>query len=166
MQPSRWTSLAFLTAEVGLIAAAAVFGGPAWTGMTVLALLAEVAAGSQLVELAWLVPAFGWLAAARFTENRELFFPYAITLAAFMACRLRGRSPAAATTAAAVGMLAFLGIRLAQQATWQVLATEAVVAAGILLVIAAGCRWLPERPWATGGIMAAAAGLAYAGLAV
>ena len=99
-------------------------------------------------------------------ENRELFFPFAITLAAFMACRLRKRSPAAAATAAVTGVVAFLGIRLAQQATWRVLATDAVVAAGILLVIAAGCRWLPQRSWATGLVMAVAAGLACAGLAV
>lgn len=163
---SRWTSLAFLAAEIGLITTAAMFGGPAWTGMTVLALLAEVAAGSQLTGIAWLLPAFGWLAAARLTENRELFFPFAITLAAFMACRLRKRSPAAAATAAVTGVVAFLGIRLAQQATWRVLATEAVVAAGILLVIAAGCRWLPQRSWATGLVMVVAAGLACAGLAV
>jgi len=166
MQQSRWTSLAFVAAEAVLIATAAMFGGPAWTGMTVLALLAEVAAGSQLAGLAWLLPAFGWLAAARLTENRELFFPFAVTLAAFMACRLRTRSPVAAATAAVGGVVAFMGIRLAQQATWRVLATEAVVAAGILLVIAAGCRALPQRPWATAGIMTVASLLAYAGLAV
>jgi len=166
MQRPRWTSFAFLAAEAGLIVTAAMVGGPAWTGLVVLALLAEVVAGSHLAGLAWLLPAFGWLAAARFTANRELFFPFAITLAAFMACRLRQRSPAAATPAAAVGIIAFLGIRLAQQATWQVLATEAGVAAGILLVIAAGCRWLPEQAWVTGGIMAVAGVLAYAGLAL
>ncbi len=166
MQSSRWTSLLFVVAEMGLLAAAAGLGGPAWTGMTVVALLAEVAAGSQLVGLAWLLPAFGWLAAARLTENRELFFPFAITLAAFMACRLRPRSVAAAAAAAAAGSVAFLGIRLAQQATWQVLATEAAVTAGILLVITAACRWLPQQSWATGLVMAVAAGLAYAGLAV
>ena len=59
---SRWTSLAFLAAEIGLITTAAMFGGPAWTGMTVLALLAEVAAGSlsggnqqKLVLAKWLL---------------------------------------------------------------------------------------------------------------
>ena len=166
MQTSSKTSLAFVAAEAGLIAVAAWFGGPAWTAMTVLALLAEVTAGSQLVGLALLLPAFGWLAAAQITENRELFFPFAITLAACMACRLRRRSFAAAVAGAVFGMGVFLAIRLAQQASWQVLTTEAAVTAGILLVIAAACRWLPERAWATGLVMAVAAGLGYAGLAV
>jgi len=161
-----WKSLTFVALEAVLLAVMAVFGGPAWTGMMVLALLAEVAAGSQLAGLAWLVPAVGWLAAALFTANRELFFPYSMAVAAFMACRLRQRSLAAAGWAAAAGVLVFLGIRFAQQATWQVLATEAAVAVGILLVIGGGCRWLPERPWQTGLVMAVASGLAYAGLAL
>lgn len=165
--PQRpWKSLTFVALEAMLLAVTAVFGGPAWTGMMVLALLAEVAAGSQLAGLAWLVPAVGWLAAALFTANRELFFPYSMAVAAFMACRLRQRSLAAAGWAAAAGVLVFLGIRFAQQATWQVLATEAAVAVGILLVIGGGCRWLPERPWQTGLVMAVASGLAYAGLAL
>ncbi len=159
-----WKSLVFVTLEAVLLAVAAIAGGPAWTGMVVLALLAEVAAGSQLAGLAWLVPAVAWLAAASLTANRELFFPFAIAVAAFMACRLRQRSLAAAGGAAVAGVLAFLGIRLAQQATWQVLATEAAVAGGILVIILAGCRWLPERPWQTGLVMLVASGLACAGL--
>jgi len=165
--PQRpWNSLSFVALEAVLLAVTAVFGGPAWTGMMVLALLAEVAAGSQLAELAWLVPVVGWLAAALFSANRELFFPYSMAVAAFMACRLRQRSLRGAAGTAAAGVLAFLGIRLAQQATWQVLATEAAVAVGILLVIVGGCRWLPERPWVTGLVMAVSSGLAYAGLAL
>jgi hypothetical protein len=165
--PQRpWKSLAFVAFESVLLAVAAAFGGPAWTGMMVLALLVEVSAGSQLAGLAWLVPALGWLAPAVLTANRELFFPYSMAVAAFMACRLRQRSLAAAGWAAAAGVLVFLGIRFAQQATWQVLATESMVAGGILLMIVGSCRWLPERPWQTGLVMAVASGLAYAGLAL
>jgi hypothetical protein len=165
--PARiFPSLLFLVIEAALIAVAALVGGPAWTGMMVLAVLAEVAAGSQLTGLAWLTAASGWLVAAAVSQNRELFFPFALALAAVVACRLRPRSQAAATIAAAMGVFAFLAIRLAQQATWQVLFTEAMVAGGILLVIVAGCRWLPERPWATGLLMATASALAYAGLSL
>jgi len=166
MPAKIFPSLLFLVIEAALIAVAALVGGPAWTSMMVLAVLAEVAAGSQLTGLAWLAAASGWLVAATVSQNRELFFPFAIALAAVMACRVRRRSLAAATIAAAVGVVVFLAIRLAQQATWQVLFTEAVVAGGILLVIVAGCRWLPERPWATGLLMGTASALAYAGLSL
>ena len=158
------SSLLFVAVEAGVIALAAFMGGPAWTGMTVLALLAEVAAGSQLAGLVWLTVAFAWLAVAQFTQNRELFFPFAIAVTALIACRLRRRSLAVSSLGAIAGVLAFLAIRVAQQATWQVLATEAAVASGILLVIVAGCRWLPERTWVTGLLMAVASMLAYLGL--
>lgn len=166
MSARKLSSLLFVVGEASIIALVAFMGGPAWTGMTVLALLAEVAAGSHLAGLVWLTVAVGWLAVAQVTQNRELFFPFAIAVTALIACRLRRRSLAVSMLGAIAGVFVFLAIRVAQQATWQVLATEAAVASGILLVIVTGCRWLPERSWATGVLMAVASMLAYLGLSL
>lgn len=160
------SSVAFVVTELGLLAAAAVFGGPAWTGMTVLACLAEVGAGSQLWGLLTFVPAFGWLAAAVLTGNRELFFPFAMAVAAFLAGRLRGRSTMAATVGGTGGVVIFLAIRIAQQATVKVLVVEAAVAAVVLGVILVGARLLPNTAGMLAGMMAIASLLAYLGLAL
>jgi hypothetical protein len=166
MQQRGPSSVAFVVMELGLLAAAAFFGGPAWTGMTVLACLAEVGAGSQLWGLLTFVPAFGWLAAAVLTENRELFFPFAMAVAAFLAGRLRVRSTMAATVAGTGGVIIFLAIRIAQQATVGVLMVEAAVAGLILGFILAGARWLPKTAGVLAGMMAIASLLAYLGLAL
>jgi len=169
MNPSR---AAFIVGEVVFLAVAQAFGGPAWTVVAMAALIALSFAGPGLPSLALAAPSLGWLAASLATGNRELFFPYAMTLAAVGVCRGGDRGAMLALAAGAGVAAAFFAVRIRQQATAQVLAVEGAVAAAIL----AGA-WLcraraPRQPAISGvcaadaAIVAAAALAAYAGLAL
>lgn len=157
----------FLGVELLLLAAAHLYGGPPWTLLMMLAMLAQVAAGVRLAPLALLVPSLAWLVTFRATGNRELFFPFAMHLATFVALlgsddaggqdrRDDGdgaepppdRHPPRRSAALLPGMVrgplggggmaaAFLAIRAVQNATARVLAVESVVAMVILAVASA-----------------------------
>ena len=79
---------AFLVAEVGFLSALGFWGGPAWVGIAVPVILVEIFCGSQTRSLGMLMPAGLWLVLCRFTGNRELFFPYAMYVTAFVVSRL------------------------------------------------------------------------------
>ena len=87
---------AFLITEVGFLSALAVWGGPAWVGVVVPAIFIEVYCGSQLRSFGMLMPAGIWLVLCTLTGNRELFFPFAMYVMAFMVSRLWERGPGAA----------------------------------------------------------------------
>jgi hypothetical protein len=183
---SAWLpTTVFIAAELALLAAAHLLGGPPWVAIGVLAVVGQVMADFDPRRLMGFVPALGWLAAFRITDNRELFFPFAMALAVHIAGEFflarpragrrahRGdeaaRSPAGPWPAVAAGSLivaAFLGIRLLQSATVRVLAVEAAVAAAILAAAVALLPWAARRPAAVWAITAAASLAAYAGLAL
>jgi predicted GNAT family N-acyltransferase len=157
---------AFIGAELAFLAAAHVLGGPPWVVLGVLAFAGQVAADFRLRPLVGLVPAGFWMAAHQYTGNRELFFPYAITLAAHLAGQVIGRGRVAAAVAGGLVVAAFLAIRVGQAATAKVLAVEAAVAAVILAAAVAGLPAAEKRPWGTVAVTAVASLLAYAGLAL
>ena len=141
-------SLLLIVAELALLALAQQAGGPPWTVLTALAIVLKSLTGLTTAGLARLALAFTWLAVFVVTDNRELFFCFAMTLAADLslpfaagacASQTSGRRPACGrlANAAAGGLIiaVFLGFRLQQQATPRVLAVEAAVA----IVILAGC---------------------------
>ena len=80
--------LVFLITEVGFLVVLAVWGGPAWVGVVVPAIFVEIYSGSQLHSLGMLMPAAIWLGLCTLTGNRELFFPYAMYVMAFMVLSL------------------------------------------------------------------------------
>lgn len=143
---------AFIVVEVAMLAVAHAFGGPAWAAVTAVACVAHVIAGFQPAALVAALPAVGWLAAARLTGNRELFFPYSMLLAASALLAAPAARSAAGMAAAGGVVAAFLAARVAQQATGRVLAIE-VAAAGVVLAAAVAARsrlpspslrwWLP-----------------------
>lgn len=143
---------AFIVVEVAMLAVAHACGGPAWAAVTAVACVAHVIAGFQPAALVAALPAVGWLAAARLTGNRELFFPFSMLLATSALLATPATKSAAGVAAAAVVVAAFLATRVAQQATGRVLAVE-VAAAGVVLAAAAAVRsrlpspslrwWLP-----------------------
>lgn len=160
----------FILGEVVFLAVAHVCGGPPWTLVAMTAFLALAFSGARLATLALMAPALLWLVLFRVTGNRELFFPYAMHLAAVVACRIHGGRIAG--LAGGIGVVtAFLAIRVAQRATPRVLAVELAVAlvilAATIVAVTAATR---SRPSASAGLEAAivvAAGLAaYAGLAI
>lgn len=165
----------FILGEVVFLAVAHVCGGPPWTLVAMTAFLALAFSGARLATLALMAPALLWLVLFRVTGNRELFFPYAMHLAAVVACRIHGGRIAG--LAGGIGVVtAFLAIRVAQRATPRVLAVELAVAAVILTAVILAATIVAvtaatrSRPSASAGLEAAivvAAGLAaYAGLAI
>lgn len=181
----------FLGVELILLAAAHVYGGPPWTLLMMLAMLAQVAVGVRLAPLALLAPSLAWLVTFRATGNRELFFPFAMHLATFVALlgsdRAGGQSshdtehapnrhPRHRSSALLHGLLGgggmvatFLAIRALQAASPRVLAVESVVALVILavatLAIATSGRMSPgPRTAAAAAIVLLSSLAAYASL--
>jgi hypothetical protein len=162
---STGSAAGFLIAEVAFLAAAHALGGPPWVVLGVMACLGQIMADFRLASLAPLLPALVWAGAHAVTGNRELFFPYAVYLAAHVAVHFerfgRGRAAAGAT-----GIMAtFLLIRVLQRGTPGVLAVElavtVVILVGVLAAIHCG-RGRPAIPWL---VPLAASLAAYAGLA-
>ena len=84
--------VAFLAAEFGFLSVLGSWGA-AWVGVAVPAILVEIYCGSHPRSLATLMPAGLWLVFSRFTGNRELFFPYAMYVAAFVIQPNLGQKP-------------------------------------------------------------------------
>ena len=131
--------IGLLLLEVAFLAATHVAGGPPWTVVAALA-FAVFGLGSggepdRRRELLWLIlPALGWLAAFRLTGNRELFFPFAMYLAAHAALTGARRGVRGASVGGGLVVAAFLVIRVLQAATPRVLAVE-TAAAGVILAV-------------------------------
>ena len=151
---------------MSFLAAAQIVGGPPWTlvGGVVFGLLAF--AGPSIQSLLLAVPSLAWLAASVATGDRELFFPYAMQLAAVALCGLAKRCPAWGLAGGGLVAAAFLAVRVAQQATPRVLAVEGAVAAAILAAAAVACARCPRTAATDAIIVAASALLASVGLAL
>ena len=124
--------IAFIASELGFLALAHVLGGPAWTALGVLACVAQVGGGLRPAALAPLVPALVWAVAAKATDNRELYFPFAMHLAAATAAVPGPAHRVQSLAAGGVVAAAFLAIRCLQDATPTVLGVESVAAAAVL----------------------------------
>lgn len=101
-----------------------------------------------------------WLAMFAGSEDRRLFFPFTMHLAVMMGWLLEGRVRRAMVWGPALVVGVFVGIRVVQAATIEVLAVELVVA--VAAVVAA----VRVRQW--GRLAAAMVGslVAFAGLAL
>jgi hypothetical protein len=108
--------IGFIVGEIMFLAVAHACGGPPWTIVAMVAFIALAFSGPWVSTLALLAPGLLWLALFQFTGNRELFFPYAMQLAAVVACRVGG-GPGRRLAGGGVVIAAFLAIRVAQQAT-------------------------------------------------
>lgn len=170
IRPPPWRGAAgFMVAEVVFLLAVHLLGGVAWVGLGLLAVLGQILTNFRVTAIAGLLPAVAWALAHGLTGNRELFFPYAMALAAEATGRCAGRFPGRPRLAAALGgslvVVAFLGVRLVQGAGGQVLAVEAAVAV-VILAIAAAVSPLAGTAWMRIATAAVASLAAYAGLAL
>jgi len=163
---ARPPAATFIATELVFLAAAHFLGGPPWVALGVLAFAGQVAADFRLKPLVGFLPAVGWMVAHQLTGNRELFFPYAMALAAHLACQFSGRGRSAAALAGGLIAAAFLAIRILQAATAKVLAVELAVAAAILVAVVAVLPAALKRPWGTVAVTILASLAAYAGLAL
>jgi hypothetical protein len=159
-----WTT--FIVGEMVFLGIAQAIGGPPWTIVAMLAFVSLSWAGPRASTLALAAPALLWLAAFRATGDRELFFPYAMHLAAVVACRAGDRGTGWALAGGGAIAAAFLGVRVWQEATARVLAVEVAVAAVVLGGAVAAIAKLPRQLAFDVAIVAAATLTAFAGLAL
>lgn len=157
-----------IVVELVLLAVAQFGGGTPWTVLVALALVAESAGGLTVRGLARIGCGLVWIAAFRMTGNRELFFPFAMYLAAHVGIGVARRFPPLGVLGSGLVVAAFLAFRVAQGATRGVLAVEAAVAVAILAALFTVRPLLPEaRSTERDVALTVAASLAaYAGLAL
>lgn len=162
---SRPPVFGFVASQLAFLAAVHVLGGPPWVALGTIACIAQVIADFRLVALAGILPALFWPVTHHFSGDRELFFPYAMHLAAHVVGQFGGRGRLPAATAGVVVVTAFLAIRRLERAGPRVLAVEAAVAAVILAAVVAVRPVAARRPWMATLVAALAAAAAYVGLA-
>lgn len=159
----------FIIVELLFLVVTHVFGGPPWTVIGVIAILAQMLGGVRIASLVLMVPSLAWLALSHATGNRELFFPYTMYLASCVALRTAGRTTWRGPVAGGVVVAVFMVIRILQQATVRVLAVELVVAAAILALVVAAGSWrrrdASALPWHAAIVMTSSL-VAYASLAL
>jgi hypothetical protein len=156
----------FLLLEMLFLAAAHWLGGPPWTAVGAVAIVSQAFVRPQPARLLLLVPALVWLGLFRLSGNRELFFPYAMALAAFVSLPLAARRTWLGGVGGGLMVGTFLLIRILQQAGGRVLAVELAVAAVILALVLAVASRARGRWSLKAAIVATASLLAYAGLAL
>ena len=166
ISPFVFQKTGFLLLEGVFLLGIAFWGGPVWISIVVPALLVEVYCGSQLHSLGMLIPCSAWLVCANVTGNRELYFPFAMYVMAFMVSRLWPKGRGVAVLGGILCGVFFLAIRWLQQASTSVLLVEGIVAAGILVVLCVYCRQGLDRGWSRVVSLFGASLLAYAGLAL
>jgi hypothetical protein len=173
------SSVVFIVVELLFLAVAHIFGGPPWAVIGALTVVLLSLGGIRIESLALMVPSLAWLVLSHATGNRELFFPYTMYLASCVALRDSQRATQRTTWLGPFGgaavVVAFMVIRILQQATVRVLVVEFVVAAAILALVVVAGSWSRHRvahaaPAANfacrAAIVAASSLLAYASLAI
>jgi len=156
----------FLVGEVALLLVTQAVGGPPWTLVMLVTVVAVSLAGPRIESLAQAASSLVWLGAVHVTGDREFFFPYAMQLAATAICRGGDRGAGAAIVSGAAVTAVFLGVRVWQQASGRVLAVECAVVAAIIGVVVFLRGRLPRTPATRAALVMAAAVAAYAGLAL
>ncbi len=164
--PAVFQKTGFLLLEGVFLLGVAFWGGPFWISIVVPALLVEVYCGSQLHSLGMLIPSSVWLVLASVTGNRELYFPFAMYVMAFVVSRLWQKGRGVAILGGFLCGFFFLTIRWLQHASMSVLLVEGVVAASILVVLCLYYRQGLDRGWPRMLSLVGASLLAYAGLAL
>jgi hypothetical protein len=111
------------------------FGGRPWAILCLVALVIQAVTDLRATTtLAGIAPCLAWLALFHATENRELFFPFSMLLASYITFLLADRSLWLGIGGGAMVVAAFIGVRIAQSATAQVLAVELTVALVVLTI--------------------------------
>lgn len=159
-------AVVFLVLEAGFLAAGFLLAGPPATMLGMLAVWAQLLVDGRVGSLGLLLPSLGWLAVSAATGNRELFFPYAMHLAGFVAVRLMARAAWQAWLGGVAVVAAFLAIRVLQRATPQVLLVESVAAAVILAAVVAAASRCRRGSVAEAAVVAAGSLAALAALAL
>ncbi|MDE3165682.1 MAG: hypothetical protein KGN36_07750, partial [Acidobacteriota bacterium] len=116
-------------------AAAAIFGGWAWTLPCLIlwpALYGIRAREGAAAVTAALAPGLVWLLLFALTGDRRLYFCYSMQFAVHLACLRREHGLRAGAAGGAIPIAVFLAVRVAQAASARVLVVESLVAGALL----------------------------------
>jgi hypothetical protein len=127
MSQARYT-----LASLFLLAAAQLLGGPPWAALCAIALFALVFTDRRSSSLALIASSLTWLVLSRLTANRQLFFPYTMSLASLVFVQLCDRNFWKAVLGVTAVLAAFFVVRIQQHASVRVLFIEIIVATSIL----------------------------------
>jgi hypothetical protein len=99
-----------------------------------IALITQCFIDPRVKSLALIAPNLCWVVAFHWTGNRELFFPFSIYLAAYVAVVLSRRNAWLGLFGGTIVNAAFVVVRIRQFASVPVLAVEIAAASGILVL--------------------------------
>ena len=161
-QGIRWP---FAAVAIVLFSVVLYFGGWPWGAVCLASMVAQSVVdprvGSTLVAI---VPSLLWLALSLRLDNRELFFPFTMLLATYVALLFIDRGFLTSLLMGNLIVAGFTAIRLIQDVTMSVLFLELAVSTGILVIAILVTRTLPQNAIVRGFVAAWASLLAFAGL--
>jgi hypothetical protein len=115
-----------------LLATAQLVGGPAWAALCAIALAAQIFAVRRTSSLTLIACSLSWMILSRLTGNRQLFFPYTMSLATVVFFQLCDQNVWRGVFGAITMLAAFFVVRIQQHASAHVLFIEFLAAASIL----------------------------------
>jgi hypothetical protein len=154
--------LRFATVALLLLFASLGLGGRPWAFICMLALLTQCFNDLRLKSLMLIAPSLDWTAAFHWTGNRELFFPFSIYLAAYVAVVLSRRNAWLGLLGGTIVTAAFVVVRIRQFATVPVLAVEIAAASVILVLALVAYAFSPKSNFACFAVCGMASLIAYA----
>jgi predicted neutral ceramidase superfamily lipid hydrolase len=122
----------FALASLSLLGAAQLLGGPPWAALCAIALVALVFTDRRTSSLALIASSMTWVVLSRLTANRQLFFPFTMSLASIVFVQLCDRNFWRGVFGGVAVLAAFFVVRTQQHASARVLFIEFIVATSIL----------------------------------
>ena len=156
----------FIGGELLFLGLTQAYGGQAWAILCLLAILPLFLTDFRIASLSSVAPSLSWLALFYATGNRELFFPYCMYLATAIALLLSRRTLWLGGVGGGTLIVAFMTVRILQQATLRVLAVELAAAVVILAAAITTDAYSRKTAVSRAAIAALASVLAYAALAL
>lgn len=122
----------FTLASLLLLAAVQLLGGPPWAALYAIAIVSVVFTDCRTSSLALIASSMAWVVLSRLTANRQLFFPFTMSLASIVFVQLCDRTFWRGVFGGIAVLAAFFFVRIQQHASARVLFIEFIVATSIL----------------------------------
>lgn len=161
------STVRFTVTALALFFLILALGGVPWAALCLLGSVVQAFVNQRvIVTLASFTPAFVWLSFFSLTDNRQLFFPYAMFFTSYVGLLFANRHLLLGVLGGLLPMSIFVAVRILQQATPDVLGVEIAVALGVVTLAFAAHHGSPRTPPVCVLISLLASVVAYAGLGV
>lgn len=107
----------FTLASLLLLAAVQLLGGPPWTALYAIAIVSVVFTDCRTSSLALIASSMAWVVLSRLTANRQLFFPFTMSLASIVFVQLCDRTFWRGVFGGIAVLAAFFFVRIQQHAS-------------------------------------------------